>query len=196
MFYLTKPGRTIVAPYLFSGVSGLFATGSAAPGVNKSVLAIPVGVGAELSVTRNLSLYGEASYRFGVTRAANDISAIFARASAGPCGDVNNLDCLPCTDPASSNPACKPCDAPDTTNPICLPCDDPNSTDPNCPLVGDAGDTKVGHALQLGALHGRHPPRLQPGAGGVHPPPPPVIPPPVVVVPPPPVVAPPRPSAT
>ena len=36
MYYLAAPGRATFAPYLFTGLGGLFATGDAAPGVTRS----------------------------------------------------------------------------------------------------------------------------------------------------------------
>ena len=79
MYYLLRPGGG-VAPYVFSGLAGLFATESGVGGVSQAALALPVGVGVEVGATRNLSLFAEASYRFGLTRVAGD--AFVARALA------------------------------------------------------------------------------------------------------------------
>ena len=72
LYYLLRPGGGVVAPYLFSGLSGLFATESGVGGVKQTALAIPVGVGVEYGATRNLSLFAEASYRFGITDVSGD----------------------------------------------------------------------------------------------------------------------------
>ena len=174
MYYLAAPGRSAFAPYLFSGIAGLFATGDARPGVNTSVLAIPVGVGAEFALSRNLSVYGEASYRFGVTEVSDGVATAFADASmSGPCV------------PNDTRPECKPCSSPTTTNPDCKPCDNPNSTNPNCPIVDPNGDenfdSRFNSALFTGGLRLGFSPAPQPYI----PVPPLYVPPPVVVVPPP-----------
>ena len=72
LYYLLPPGGGAVAPYLFSGLSGLFATGDGIDGVGRTALAVPVGVGVEVGATRNLSLFAEASYRFGITDVSGD----------------------------------------------------------------------------------------------------------------------------
>ncbi len=187
MYYLAAPGRAAFAPYLFTGLGGLFATGDAAPGVKSSILQIPVGVGAELALTRNLSIYGEAAYRFGLTSVGTQTGAALANVSAGPClpGDITPA-CKPCDDPTTTNPACKPCDRPGSTNPVCLPCDNPNSTDPGCPDVANGGNSSFGTRFNTSLFTGGL--RL-----GFNPAPAPYIPPPVVFQPPhpdPPVVMP------
>lgn len=187
MYYLTAPGRSAFSPYLFSGISGLFATGDALPGVNRSVLAIPVGVGAEFALSRNLSIYGEASYRFGVTKVTDGVTSALANAGVlGPCPPGSTLpECKPCADPTSTNPACKPCTDPTSTNPLCQPCDDPDSTNPDCPIVDPDSDqnfdSRFNSALFTGGLRLGFSPAPRPYI----PVPPPYIPPPVVVVPPP-----------
>jgi outer membrane protein OmpA-like peptidoglycan-associated protein/opacity protein-like surface antigen len=186
MYYLVAPGRGAFSPYIFTGIGGLFATGDAAPGVSRSMLAIPVGVGAEVAITRNLSIFGEAAYRFGLTSVGEQTgTAATANASMGPCAPGSTLpECKPCDDPDSTNPACKPCDSPTTTNTDCKPCDDPDSTNPDCDEVGGNGNssfrTRFNSALFTGGL------RL-----GFSPAPQRYIPPPPVVVIPPPVVVPP-----
>lgn len=190
MYYLAAPGRAAFAPYLFTGLGGLFATGDAAPGVKSSILQIPVGVGAEFALTRNLSIYGEAAYRFGLTSVGTETAAARANASFGPClpGDTTPA-CKPCDDPNTTNPACKPCDYPGTTNPVCLPCDNPTSTNPLCPDVGNGGNssfrTRFNTALITGGLRLGFNPAPAPYIPPYVPPVvPPVIPPPVVVPPP------------
>jgi outer membrane protein OmpA-like peptidoglycan-associated protein len=177
MYYLVAPGRSVVAPYLFTGLAGLFATGDASPGVSRSAFAIPVGVGLEVAVSRNLSLYGEASYRFGLNGVGNEVAAAGAAASAAFRGD-------PC-EPGHVKPECKPCDDPATTNPACKPCDDPDTTDPDCDEVeGDNDgdfDDQFNSALFTGGLRlGFNPaPRAY-----IPPPLPPIAPPPPAIVPP------------
>ena len=84
LYYLTPPGRGALAPYVFSGLSGLFATGDAAPGVETTALAIPVGLGVEYGVSRNLSLFAEGSFRFGLT----DVAGPFVGANLSAGADV------------------------------------------------------------------------------------------------------------
>ncbi|HEX9950202.1 MAG TPA: OmpA family protein [Rubricoccaceae bacterium] len=186
LYYLSAPGRGTFSPYLFTGIGGLFATGDAAAGVSRSMLAIPVGVGAELAITRNLSIFGEAAYRFGLTSVGTETGTAAATASAAGFGPCTTPECKPCDDPSSTNPACKPCDDPNSTNTDCKPCDDPSSTNPDCDDVGadtdTSFDTRLNYATFTGGL------RL-----GFSPAPQPYIPPyvaPVVVVPPPVIVPP------
>ena len=87
LFYLTQPGGGNLAPYLFSGLSALFATGDAAPGVETTALAIPVGLGVEYGVSDNLALFAEASYRFGL----NEVGTELLTAAASVMGDVLSL---------------------------------------------------------------------------------------------------------
>ena len=188
MYYLVAPGRGF-APYVFSGLGGIFATGDRAPGVNSSILAIPVGVGAEFGVSRNLALFGEASYRFGLTGVSDGV--VTALAAFGPGGDCDtdptSTDCKPCDDPTSTNPACKPCDDPTSTNPVCLPCDDPDSTDPSCPTtpgpVGPGGgDQDFGSSFNSALFTGGLRLGFAPAPRPYIPPPPPPAPPPVIPV--------------
>ena len=67
LYYVASPRAAGVAPYVFTGLSGLFATGGAASGVPTTALAVPVGVGVEYGLSRTISLYAEGSYRFGLT---------------------------------------------------------------------------------------------------------------------------------
>ena len=78
LYYLARPRAGGLSPYVFSGLSALFPTGDRAAGVPSPALAVPVGLGVEYGVTRNLTLYAEGSYRFGLT----DISPDFALAAA------------------------------------------------------------------------------------------------------------------
>ncbi len=165
MYYPIPPGRGALSPYLFTGVGGLFATGDAGPGVAKSLLQIPVGVGLELALSRNLSIYGEAAYRFGITSPGSRTDVSTANAGIDPCVGTD----------------CKPCDDPTTTNTDCKPCDDPTSTNPTCPDVGADGNSTFRTRFNVASFTGGL--RL-----GFSPAPAPYIPPPAVVIPPPVVV--------
>ena len=85
LYYLSRPRTGSIAPYVFTGIAGLFATGDAAPGVETSALAIPVGLGVEYGVSRNLSLFAEGSYRFGITEVGEPFATAFASASPDVC---------------------------------------------------------------------------------------------------------------
>lgn len=150
MFYLTPPRRQGLAPYLFTGLSGLFATGEAAPGVSRTALALPVGLGVEWGLNHNLSLYAEASYRFGLSSVGEETIRALAAAAARVDDDVD------CKDPANlNNPKCKPSCAEEPDNPDCIPCEiDP--TGEGCPEVINENDsdfdTRFNSALFLGGL--------------------------------------------
>ncbi len=97
MYYLARPGRGAFAPYVFSGISALFATGDAEPGIETTALAIPVGLGFEYGVSRNVALFAEGSFRFGLTEVGSTTGAAFATAAdvcdaAGP--DYNYAVCI------------------------------------------------------------------------------------------------------
>ena len=81
LYYLTPPGQGF-SPYVFSGLSGLFASGDASPGVETTALAIPLGLGFEYGLNRNLSLFAEGAYRLGLTEVGSD--GFVARAGASP----------------------------------------------------------------------------------------------------------------
>lgn len=195
MYYLAPPAVAPVAPYVFSGVSGLFATGEAAPGISRSALAIPVGIGVEARVARNLSLFAEGSYRFGLTPVAVNLTQRTATlqpmgtANFGPVdctADPDNPECKPPTcEEKPDDPNCKPATCHDNpTLPGCPPV--PCHVNPNQPgCVGDGGDAtgrrRFNSGLVLAGLRlGFNP------APRVVPPPPYIPPPPVPVVEPPP----------
>ena len=164
LYYFNNPRRGL-APYVFTGLAGLFATGDASPGVETTALAIPVGLGLEYGISDNVSLYGEASYRFGITSVGTERFA----ASAGP-------------DP---NGYCKE-DGPNYDPHECDKLDDPET--PVDPRGNTSFDTRFNTALIGGGLRfgfGGSPDRPRPV-------PPPVVIPPVVQ--PPPVVEPPPPA--
>lgn len=188
LYYLTPPATSTVSPYVFSGLSGLFATGDAVDGIRRSALAIPVGLGFEVRATRNLSFFAEGSYRFGLTRLADDADAV-ARANSGPEPPVDHCmehpekpECKPPTcDEEPNNPECKPVSChEDPTQPSCQCYLNPSL--PGCPGVGNDGAsrrTRAGTGLILGGLRlgfNPAPPAYVP---------PPYIPPPVIVEPPP-----------
>ena len=84
LYYLARPGGGL-SPYVFSGLSGLFASGDAAPGVETTALAIPVGLGVEYGFSRNVALYAEGSYRFGITGVGTETGFTVAAAGADVC---------------------------------------------------------------------------------------------------------------
>ncbi|WP_412060731.1 OmpA family protein [Rubrivirga sp. IMCC45206] len=91
LYYVTRPGAGRLAPYVFSGISALFPT-DGDDRVDSPALAIPVGLGLEYGVSRNLALFAEASYRFGLTDVgSSSVARALANASQGPdvC-DVNS----------------------------------------------------------------------------------------------------------
>jgi outer membrane protein OmpA-like peptidoglycan-associated protein len=174
LYYLTPPATSAVSPYVFSGLSGLFATGDAVNGINRSALAIPVGLGVEVRATRNLSFFAEGSYRFGLTRVADDNVAATANASMGD----------PHCDAYPEKPECKPptCDE-EPNNPECKPVschEDP--TQPSCPGTGSDGDAAGRSRFNSGLILGGLRLGFNPAPRAIVPPP--YIPPPVVVQPP------------
>ena len=157
MAYFTPPATSAIAPYVFTGLSGLFATGDAAPGVGRSSLAIPVGFGIEARVARNLSLFAEGSYRFGLTEVATTLPAT---ANSGPTDCSENPDLPECKPPTCEekpdDPNCKPASCHDNPGaPGCPPV--PCHVNPNQPgCVGSGGDaadrTRFNSGLVLAGL--------------------------------------------
>ena len=96
LYYLTPPGQGL-SPYVFTGLAGLFASGDGAAGVETSALALPVGLGFEYAVSRNLALYAEGSYRFGLTAVGRETIRSTAAASPDVCDkkspDFNEQAC-------------------------------------------------------------------------------------------------------
>lgn len=127
LYYIGAPRAGRLSPYLFSGLSGLFATRGAASGVPKTTLAVPVGLGVEYGVSRNLSLYAEGSYRFGLTDISPEVGGVVLAAVSGRV-DVCNA--------ASAEYDFEACKAQNGT-PFC-----PNGFDPatRCTEVSDNGD--------------------------------------------------------
>ena len=100
-YYLLSPRAGGLSPYVFSGLSALFATGDNAPGVPTAALAIPVGLGVEYGLSRTFSLYAEGSYRFGLTDISPDLGAVGVLASAGA------VDTCDASGPSYNLRACK-----------------------------------------------------------------------------------------
>jgi outer membrane protein OmpA-like peptidoglycan-associated protein len=174
LLYLSRPGAGQLSPYLFSGISALFPTEDA-PGVDSPAFAIPVGLGAEYGVSRNLALFVEASYRFGLTDVGTSTVAS-ALASAGDDEKAKHCKKYP------EKPECDEEPPPPTCE------EDP--TQPGCPAVDPDGDDAFDGRFNTGLILGG----VRLGFGGA--PPAPVIPPPpppVTPAPPPPPVAPPAP---
>lgn len=173
LLYLSRPGAGQLAPYVFSGISALFPTESAS-GVDSPALAIPLGLGLEYGVSRNLALFAEGSYRFGLTDVGTStVARALAAASAGDDDKV-----------CKKYPEKPECQEPPP--PTCE--EDP--TQPGCPGVDPNGDDDFDGRFNTGLILGG----LRFGFGGapaapvIPPPPPPVTP-----QPPPPPVTPPAP---
>ncbi len=156
LYYFNNPRRGL-APYVFTGLSGLFATGDASPGVETTALAIPVGVGLEYGISNNVSLYGEASYRFGIT----EVGTQRVTAAAGMDPDVCKQD-----DPEYNAHDCSKQENPENPEPPISGGDSSFDKRFNSALIG--GGLRFGFG----------------GGGGRAPIPPPVVRPPVVVPPP------------
>ena len=145
LFDLVDRNTSALVPYAFGGLGALFATDDAADGVSRTSVFAPLGLGLEYQVSDKLSIFGEASYRFGLNSVGEGRTG--ARALFGhPCEtdpegeeckkfcDKNPDDMLcmddggdPCDDDPSL-PGCDPCDD-DPSAPGCDPCDE----DPNAP---------------------------------------------------------------
>ncbi len=70
-----------ILPYVYTGFGGLLALkgrdqpnnpGAGGPGPDRSVFSVPFGAGLDLALTRRLSLFGEASYRFHLNYVFNN----------------------------------------------------------------------------------------------------------------------------
>lgn len=130
MLNLVPHRRSALVPYVFSGFGALFATDDALPGVGTTSLFVPAGIGVELQVSRNFSLFGEASYRFGVNSVGNEVISAFARFGADP-----NPECV--IDPTKPECAGNPCLA-DPDLPACRPICAEDPTAPGC--IGEVID--------------------------------------------------------
>ena len=107
VYYLSEPGRGL-APYVFSGLSGLFASGDGAPGVETAALAVPVGLGVEYGVSRNLALYAEGSYRFGITEVGTETVSASASSDPEVCKeDGPDYDPEACEAKGGGDPTCE-----------------------------------------------------------------------------------------
>ena len=142
LYYLRAPGGAL-APYLFTGVAALIATRPARGDVGQAALAVPVGVGVEVGLGRNLGLFAEASYRFGLTSVGEEATIFPTVAPAALAPATDDVDC---SDPDNKkDPKC-------TSPPPC----DADPTQPGCEgVIGDsdsAFDTRFDTALLLGGL--------------------------------------------
>ena len=172
LLYLSRPGAGQLSPYVFSGLSALFPTDDA-PGVDSPALAIPVGLGIEYGVSRNLALFLEGSYRFGLTDVGTStVANALASASMGD-DDEHAKYC-------EKYPEKPECEGKEPPPPTC----EENPNQPGCPDVNPNGDDDFDGRFNTGLILGG----LRFGFGGtparpVIPPPPP---PPVRPTPPPP----------
>ncbi|WP_420455066.1 OmpA family protein [Rubrivirga sp.] len=161
LYYVVRPRAGALSPYVFSGLSGLFATGDAAPGAETTALAIPVGLGVEYGVRRNLSLFAEGSYRFGITEVGGPVAQAFAASSAGDVCDKKSPD--------FDKEACKAKGG--TPIPDC----DEDPSQARCPAVSPDGDSMFDPRFNSGLVLGG----LRLGFGRA---PAPVVPPPPAVL--------------
>ncbi|MEL6616667.1 MAG: OmpA family protein, partial [Bacteroidota bacterium] len=130
LMFKLAPSTSSVVPYLFGGIGALiadpFGSDDVADALDRDRVAyvLPVGIGLDLKLTPNLSLFGEGSYRFPLNSVG--VSGETAGTYDAACG--GDPDCIK----------------------KCL--EDPS--DPICVLSGgaEASDTKFGSALLIGGL--------------------------------------------
>ena len=133
MLHLAPPSG--VSPYVYSGFGAIIADPFGQDEVSSDLdrdrvaYVIPVGVGLDLPITRNVSLFGEASYRFGLNSVGESPFGTAGKASP-PC------------EVGSTDPACKPC-LDDPTLPFCSGADPDDDKD---------FSTRIGGALFTGGL--------------------------------------------
>jgi outer membrane protein OmpA-like peptidoglycan-associated protein len=176
LFNIASPRRTAVVPYLFSGFGAVVADPFGQDetlenlGHDRTAYYIPAGIGVDFRLSRNLSLFVEAAYRFSLNNPgrAYRISAGAGAAGAGVFANSTMGD--PCEE-KPWKPECQPKPEDCTTNP----------TLPGC-VAGD-DSTRFDDSFNLGSLMGGI-------AIGFAPAPRPFIPPAVVPPAEPPVVAP------
>ncbi len=130
LFNILSPRSSSVVPYVFGGIGALiadpFGSDDVADALDRERVAyvLPAGLGLDLRLSRNLSLFGEASYRFPLNKVGQEsrVAADFFELCDG------DADCI------------AKCEA------------DP--TDPACVLGDGASlfDTKFGSALLIGGL--------------------------------------------
>ena len=157
LFDLTDRRRSALVPYAFGGLGALFATGDAFDGISRTALYAPLGLGLEYQISDRLSIFGEASYRFGLNEVGEAVGAgrTLGALFGNPCEvdpeseeckkycDDNPDDAI-CTgihppDPCDDNPALPGCVDPCDDNPA-LPGCDPCDGDPTLPGCVDPCD--------------------------------------------------------
>ncbi|MEM6325868.1 MAG: OmpA family protein [Bacteroidota bacterium] len=132
------PRSSAVAPYAFTGLGALiadpFGTDDVADALDRDRVAyvLPLGIGVDVRLSRNLGLFGEASYRFPLN-------------SVGSSRGLTSSVTGPGDDPV--------CEADPTTEECIKKCED----DPTLPFCDDdngrsAFDTRFGSALFTGGL--------------------------------------------
>ena len=111
-----------LVPYGLVGFGALFATDDANDGVSSTALYLPLGLGLEYQISDKLSIFGEASYRFGLNSVGDGRLGARALFSGNPCEvDPDSEECKKFCD---DNP----------TDPLCVdPPDDPCEIDPTAP---------------------------------------------------------------
>ena len=83
----TPGSRSRVLPYVYTGFGGLVANplnapeqvnvpGQGSPGPDRSVFVLPVGAGVDIAITRLVSVWADASYRFNFNYVANNAANV------------------------------------------------------------------------------------------------------------------------
>lgn len=150
LFNLAPRGSSAV-PYVYSGLGAIFAdpfgNDDVADALDRDRVAyvLPVGIGIDLRLSRNVGLFGEASYRFPLNDVGSSRGLSTADSGPDPCEqDPTKPECKP--DPCEDDPTKPECQEPD-------PCED-DPTKPECREGegDDRFDTKFGSALFTGGL--------------------------------------------
>ena len=130
MLNLVSPQQSRTVPYLFSGIGALiadpFGDDEVARDLDRKRAAyfLPLGAGVDVSLTRNLGLFAEASYRFPLSSPGRFGTS--PRASASRKGPTETLD--PCEiDPTSVE--CKKACENDPSGAICVLLDEDKTFD-------------------------------------------------------------------
>jgi outer membrane protein OmpA-like peptidoglycan-associated protein len=176
LFNIISPRRSLTVPYLFTGAGVLVADpfgqddDLAALDHDRTAWFVPAGVGVDFRVTRNVSLFLEAGYRFSLGSSGRAYSFV-SGPGALPAGGANSTT-GPTGDPCEEKP----------WKPECQPkppsCDwDP--TKPGCVLDDD--DARHDRRFDFGSLMGGVAIGFAPApVAFIPPPPPPPEPPPVI----------------
>ena len=107
LFYLNQPGRSSASPYLFGGLGALIADPFGSDDTisefdrDRVAYVLPLGLGVDLNISQNLSLFGEASYRFPLNNVGEGglVSPFFESCDGDP-------DCIEKCEMDPGDPAC------------------------------------------------------------------------------------------